>query len=234
MNTYRKNAVTAGILLITATALGILVQALTSPLFAAGDVLAGIAAAPQAMTTAVFLYFLMALSCAGIGLSLYPILRQYNESLAIGAAGLRLIEAVVQLLGSASLFALLALSQNPAGTQSALVQMIRSTSDWLSNGPMLISWSLGALLYYYAFYRHGLAPRWLSLWGLIGIALALPTAVLAMLNLIPAFGTLQNAANLPIGLQELVFAGWLIFKGVKVSVPQPATAPRPVLAAVEA
>jgi hypothetical protein len=40
------------------------------------------------------------------------------------------------------------------------------------------------------------------------------SSVLVMLNVIPGFGTIQVVSNLPIALQEMVFAIWLIAKGV--------------------
>ena len=39
--------------------------------------------------------FIMGVACAGIGLALYPILKKYNEGLAIGAVGFRIIEGMI-------------------------------------------------------------------------------------------------------------------------------------------
>lgn len=69
-------------------------------------------------------------------------------------------------------------------------------------------------MYYGIFYRYRLVPRWLSAWGLIGITSTVITSTLVMLGAIPGFGTVQMIANLPIALQEMVFAVWLIAKGV--------------------
>jgi len=41
--------------------------------------------------------------------------------------------------------------------------------------------------------------------------------VLVMLHIIPGFGTVQVVSSLPIALQEMVFAIWLIAKGVNPS-----------------
>jgi hypothetical protein len=84
---------------------------------------------------------------------------------------------------------------------------------------MLISWCIGAYMYYGIFYRYRLVPRWLSAWGLIGITLTVIASVLVMLGIIPGFGTVQMIANLPIMPQEIVFALWLIIKGVDLSTP---------------
>jgi len=73
---------------------------------------------------------------------------------------------------------------------------------------------LGAAMYYYVLYRSRLIPRWLSAWGLAGLAL-LFSMVLSI-----AFGEsssgpsgMQLLLAIPIGLQEMVLAVWLIVKG---------------------
>jgi hypothetical protein len=166
----------------------------------------------------------MGVACSGIGLALYPILRKYNEDLAIGSVGFRIIEGVLDIAGAISLIVLLALSQEfvKAGApvssyfQTAGV-LINAGTGWLNNVAVLLSWCIGALMYYSVFYQYQLVPRWLSGWGLVGITLTIITCLLVMFRLIPPFGTIQVVANLPIALQEMVFAVWLIAKGVNPS-----------------
>jgi hypothetical protein len=134
------------------------------------------------------------------------------------------IEGVIDILGGVSMISLLALSQAfvKAGAPDAtyfqtIGAMSKAGDEWLSNGAMLICWCVGAMMYYSVFYQYRLVPRWLSGWGLIGITLTILSSVLLMLHIIPGFGTIQVVANLPIALQEMVFAVWLIAKGVRPS-----------------
>ena len=48
---------------------------------------------------------IMALACAGIAIGLYPILKKYNESLALGAVVFRIIENVFQIVAALGLLA---------------------------------------------------------------------------------------------------------------------------------
>ena len=64
----------------------------------------------------------------------------------------------------------------------------------------------------------------MSGWGLVGITLTTISSVLVMLHLIPGFGTVQMISNLPIAPQEMVFAIWLIAKGVNSSAAAPKAA----------
>jgi hypothetical protein len=72
-------------------------------------------------------------------------------------------------------------------------------------------------MYYMAFYQHRLVPRWLSGWGMVSLTLAASFSLLVMIGIIPSFGTIQVVANLSILVQEMVFAVWLIAKGVNPS-----------------
>ena len=224
MKTNRMNAVVVGVLFIIATAAGIIAAAIGSPIMDAPDYLSKIAANEGTMLTGAFLVFVMSAACAGVGLALYPIMRTYSVGLAIGATGFRLIESVTQVISGLGVIALLALSRefvSAGAPEAAYLQtigaIIHTTDDWLGNGVMLISWCIGAFMYYGVFYRYRLVPRWLSGWGLIGITLTVITSTLVMLGVIPGFGTVQMIANGPIALQEMVFAVWLIAKGVNTT-----------------
>ena len=75
------------------------------------------------------------------------------------------------------------------------------------NAILEIVFPLGALMFYYLFYQSKLIPRWLSGWGLIGAILYLAAG---LYNL---FGPELAILLLPLGLQEMVMAVWLIVKG---------------------
>ncbi len=171
-----------------------------------------------------FLLFLMGVACAGIGLALYPIMKKYSTGLAIGVVGFRVAEGILEILGGVLIIGLLALSQEfvKAGASDAsffqtIAAIIKAADAWLSNGAVLLLWSIGAFMYYSLFYQYRLVPRWLSVWGLAGITLVTVGAVLVMLHVIPGFGTVQMLLNLPIFPQEMVFAVWLIARGVNSS-----------------
>jgi hypothetical protein len=74
-----------------------------------------------------------------------------------------------------------------------------------------IFFCLGALLLYSATYRARLLPRFISIWGLVGVVLAL------VLNLVLLFLELDMAAAmilaLPIILNEVFLGIWLIVVG---------------------
>jgi hypothetical protein len=77
----------------------------------------------------------------------------------------------------------------------------------------VLSFGTGALLYGWVLFRAGLVPRWLSGWGIVAALLAMAAAVLVMLGATVPMSALHVAINLPIAVQEMVLAAWLIAKG---------------------
>jgi hypothetical protein len=229
MNTDRKTARIVGVLFITATAASILPLPFLEPINPA-NYLAGVSANGNQVTVGALLWFIAAATSASIAISLYPILRKYNEGLALGAVGFRLIEGVFYIVGVASLLSLLTLSHEymQAGAPEAsyfqtLGILLLAVRDWASHVLAVIAFSLGALMYYYIFYRSRLVPRWLSVWGFVGAALCMAAGMSVMFRLIAPLSTSQVVLVLPIAAQEMVLAVWLIVKGFSPSaiVPEP-------------
>ncbi|HEX2997646.1 MAG TPA: DUF4386 domain-containing protein, partial [Anaerolineales bacterium] len=76
---------------------------------------------------------------------------------------------------------------------------------------------IGALIFYCLLYKSNLIPRWISVWGLIAIALHLTTGLLIVFGLQSEFSALNSIMNFPIFLQEMVMAVWLIARGFNPS-----------------
>ena len=96
----------------------------------------------------------------------------------------------------------------------------------------VLAFGLGALMYYWVFYRSRLVPRWLSAWGLAAIAVVMMSGVLVMLGLTEPMSTTQLVLASPIFLQEMVLAARLIAKGFdpRAIAAGPATAAAPASA----
>jgi hypothetical protein len=222
--TDRRTAAVIGVLFIIGTVSGVLMVPVLGNTLNAPDHLTRISINESQMVIATLLKFIMGIACAGIGLALYPILRKYNEGLAIGAAGFRIIEGVINVVGALGYVALLALSQEfikagapPSSYFQTLDVLINTSADWLRDVAVLLTWCIGALMYYAVFYQHRLIPRWLTVWGLVGITLTSISCLLVMFHLIPSAGTIQVILSLPILVQEMVLAVWLIVKGFNPS-----------------
>ena len=222
--THRTNAAIVGVLFILGTVPALLSLPLAQNTVNAPDHLTAISTNEGQMILFTAIKFIMGIACAGIGLALYPILKKYNEGLAIGAAGFRVIEGGLQVVGALLYMLLLALSQEfvkagaPASSYFQTADaVINAGIGWFRDAANLLTFGIGALMYYIVFYQYILIPRWLSVWGLVGITLTILSALLVMFRILPPFGTVQVILNLPILPQELVLAVWLIAKGFNPS-----------------
>jgi hypothetical protein len=222
MNANRKAAIIAGVLFIAATAASLLGTSFTQSILDAPDYLVKISANQSQVTLGVLFQFIAAVTSAGIAISLYPTLRRHNEGLALGSVGFRIMEGVFYIVAALGLLSLLSLSQEyvKAGAPAAsdfqiLGTLILAGRNWANFVFGVISFCLGALMYYYVFFQSKLIPRWLSGWGLIAIALLLAMALFVMFGAQPSGTTLLLAV--PIAVQEMVLAVWLIVKGFNPS-----------------
>ena len=178
------------------------------------------------LAAALFL-LLAAFTSAAIAVTLYPVLRQHNAATALGAVAFRLIEGVFYALSAAGTLILVSLSgQLAAGASAhASADLVRDLRDAAGTVGVL-AFCAGATLYYVIFYRSRLIPRWLSVWGLAGTVLCLTAGLLVFFQSIAVLSGTQVVPSLPIGVQELVLAVWLIVKGFspKAKAPAPTAA----------
>ena len=129
------------------------------------------------------------------------------------------------LVGTLGLLVLLTVGQESVAAGSAAANSYQATGDallavrdWVTGFVMLLAFAIGALLYYYVLYRSKLVPRWLSGWGLAGAALLLVSTVYAGFTQDFGFSTVNTVLNIPIGIQEMVLAVWLLVKGFNSSI----------------
>ncbi len=231
MNNYRTNAVVVGVLYIVGTVLGVLSVVFTSPALDDPRNLAQVAANANSVILAAFCVLGMGLALAMVPLALFPILKRYHEPLAVGYVVFRSgLETVTALGVMGSWLLLVTLSQEyvalgaPAGPDfEAMNAVIRKAAE-ISSSTGAVVFPIGAMMLYVVLYQSKLIPRWLSVWGMIAVALNLvSTGVAGLANLVDSMSQVQTAANLPIFLQEMVMAVWFIAKGFSL----PASAARP-------
>jgi Domain of unknown function (DUF4386) len=223
-------ATTAGLLLITATAAILTSSALLGSLLDGSDVLTSVAAHQERLLTASMFQLVAAFASASIAVAFYPVLRRHQAATALGSVTFRVMEGMFYALSAVGTMVLVTLSDTslPAASAGPVADLVRDMRDSFSIAGIL-AFYVGGTLYYLVFFRTGLIPRWLAGWGLVGTALGFVAAVLLLFRLIDVMSTTQVVLNIPIGVQEMVLAVWLIVKGFR---PMPSE-PVPPLPAAE-
>jgi hypothetical protein len=221
MKTYRKTAVMVGILFIIGTVSGILAAVFTAPIMGESTFPLNIIASESQWIIGTLLILLMGFPLAMVPVFLYPLLKKHNEVLALGAVVFRgVLEAVCYMGMVITNFLLLSVSQiyGQTGVEDTSMKILGSTlisaGDWASLILGLV-FSIGGMMIYFVFYQTKLVPRWLSGWGFIGAILYFIAHIggifgsQQVLSLDSGLGFLM----IPLAIQEMVFAVWLIVKG---------------------
>ncbi|NOR39297.1 MAG: DUF4386 family protein [Candidatus Thorarchaeota archaeon] len=156
-----------------------------------------------------------------IAVMLYPILKQYDENLALGFLVFRTVEGLFSIIGSLKAASLIEISHayiqagSPADSYfDALGALVLAERHW--NMEMLtVFLILGAMIFYVLLLRSELVPRFISIWGIVAVLLI--TVFNALIYLGIDFGVVMFLLALPMVANEFFIAIWLIVKGVNTS-----------------
>jgi hypothetical protein len=202
-----------GILYILGTVFGIVSAAVTSNVSSSSDPLGAAAEYQTEMAIGALLILAMGSVLAMIPVVAYPVLGRVSKLLARSYFLFRSVfEAVTYLITVVGWLVLVSLS---ASTE---VPSVWGETLFDLEGAAIagtIAFLIGAAMFYSILYRGQLVPRWLSIWGLVAI---LPYLVPVFLGLftdidVGTTSTTTVLLDLPLGLQEMVLAVWLIVKG---------------------
>ena len=229
MNAYRMNAVMTGALYFLGTVFGVLsvviggevLSSLTvsKPLDGV-DLLSLVAANSSRLNGAAFFTIMLGISLVAMTVFLYPIFRKDSKELAMGLVLFRgALEGTWYFMTALGFLALVALGNEyiATGADSAVLQSMGNVlyqfQDRLAAvGP--IFFLIGAMCLYLSFYRTRLIPRWLTVWGFIGVVSSMAAALLHLFHIDTGYEFYLEMVLAP---QEMVMAVWLIVKGFNPS-----------------
>lgn len=230
----RSVAIWVGVLYILATVAPASALGVWGSLTDGPGILTNAASMENQLIVVTLAYLVMAIAVAGVAFMIYPILRRVSETtvqrgLAAWYVGTRVTEGAIFLVGILATFAFLPLSKEfitlPAsetGAFEANAAVLQMSAD-LAFALGQTVFALGAGMLYYLMLRSRIVPRWLSVWGLI----AAPLFVVASLSLLwtaDPNSTVSTILYIPMAIQEMVLAVWLIVKGFNLSKrPSPAS-----------
>jgi Domain of unknown function (DUF4386) len=215
-NSDRRSVVITGVLLIVGLITGILSVV---PAIDGADYLVKASTNENQVLIGAFFQLLMVASYVGIPILMYPILSKHHKSLALGSVAFGIIAGVFIIIGVIILLLLLALSHEFAivGTldvsfAKTLGGLLRGGRDLVNHVATTLAFVLAMFLFNCIFYQTKLVPRPLSVLGLIGSTLSILASLLFMVGFIGLDSTYMTL-NIPIALQQMVLAIWLIIKG---------------------
>ena len=215
MFTNRTTGRIVGVLFIIGTGAGVPSLLMGTPFLTAPDLLGMVAANTSQVALIGFLVLLMGAALALVPAMMFPILKRQNEALAVGYVIFRGALETFTYLGVALCWLLLpVVAQQSAASGAAAASQFSGLGNLMlqARNPITaiqdIVFPIGALMFYYLLYQARLIPRWMSGWGFVGAIAYLATGLIAVFT-----GTHLVALLLPLGLQEMVMAVWLVAKG---------------------
>ena len=154
----------------------------------------------ESKTFVMLLELISAAAIIGMAILMYPILKPVNKNLALGYTVIKIVDGI---LIAAAAFMVLASSV-----------LLLEARIWIHDYGIFL-FGTGFLILSYLFYQSKLIPRFISVWGLIASMVFL---VSALLNIMVLSSDIPMAiSHLPIVLNELTLAVWLIVKGFNSS-----------------
>ena len=216
---YKMNAQIAGILWLLAIVAGIIGVGFLGNY---QDIETNIALFSQNETSiliAVLLILVMCFSTANIAIFLYPVLKKYNESMALSSVGFRLLETVCFIIGALGFFLLFVVSNeyvnagSPSDTSYQLLIHTFLNLHEISSSIAGFALNAGAFMYCYIFFRTKLVPRGVGALGIIAVSLGMLDSFLSFFGFYAGFASISVVLSLPTLLFEIIIALWLIVKG---------------------
>ena len=216
MDSDKKTAQYLGIAFLIQIIAPIVSDLLLNPLIVDGNItetLIRISNNPLQLQASILIEMLTVFGITTIGALMYIILQKENKPLATVAFGFYLIEATILAVSRISGFALFLVSKESVlAGHTAYLQSLGNLFLELQNFGFrlhMLPFAIGALMFYYLFYKSRVIPRSLAILGLIAAPTAILGSVLVLLGVdIPIIVFLPS---LPF---ELLTGLWLIGKKV--------------------
>ena len=219
MDSNKRIAKIVGLLFIIATVTSSLSIWMTEPILEATNLLEAFSDQSTQIATAAILMLIDAISVVCIGILLFPILKKKSEHLALGYVGMRIMEGVLFTVYVVVLLTVLFISKeySASNVQGAsnfkpIGQSLLTLAEWAFDIGLGIVFTISALILNYLLFRFALVPKWLSVWGFLGALITMTVVLLKFYDI-----QVNEALDFIIGIQEMVFAVWLIVKGFNES-----------------
>ncbi|MBP1967655.1 DUF4386 domain-containing protein [Paenibacillus aceris] len=216
----KKSAFIVGVLFILAAVTAIIGLNLYDPILNSPDYLTNGSEHANQVILGALMELILVVSAVGTATTMFPILRKYNETIALWHVGFRFLEAIIITVGIISVLSLLTLSQEfvAAGAPDitsfqASGTVLKAIHDWTFMLGPLFMLGINTMMYSYIFYKSKLVPRFIPILGMTGAALVFICALLVMFGVIQQISVWGGILALPVAANEMILAVWLIVKG---------------------
>ena len=219
----RRSEILVATLFLVTAATSIYGVTLLDPILNAPNYLAGVFPNKTAVVWGSLLWSINNIGIVFIAVALFPILRRFDEVMAVGYLASRIIEGTIMMVGIAATLLLIPLSDaflkagQPQGSSFQALGDILKQAKFLGltelSLPML---GLGGCLFTWQLFRHRLVPTFIALVGLIGYVIVLVGGLAGWFGLVDtAPGGSGTFLAVPVAVFEIILLPfWLFFRGL--------------------
>jgi len=216
-SSQRKSAIATGVLYLITHVTSVGAVILYNPILTDANYIIGSGSDTQVLIGILF-DVILALAVVGTSVALFPIVKRWNEGIALGYVGLRTLEAGIIAVGVVPLLVIVTLRQHPTAvadttTLVALGNALVAFYNWtFLLGPGLVC-GTNTILMAYLMYKSRLVPRFIPVLGLVGGPLILAINAAKLFGIYEQFPSWAAIAVIPIFAWEVTLAIRLITKG---------------------
>ncbi|MGG1675723.1 DUF4386 domain-containing protein [Neobacillus sp. NRS-1170] len=219
MNSNKKAARIVGVLFILAAVTAVIGLILYDPLLNGPDYLINGSKHANQVILGALMELILVVSAVGTATTMFPILRKYNETIALWHLCFRFLEAIIITVGVISMLSLVTLSQefvaagaqDPGSFQTSGI-VLKAIHAWTFMLGPLFMLGINTMMYSYIFYKSKLVPRFIAILGMTGATLVFIYGLFVMFGVIEQI-SVWSILSLPVAANEMILAVWLLVKG---------------------
>ncbi|GEM44548.1 DUF4386 domain-containing protein [Deinococcus cellulosilyticus] len=220
MSPLRTRARIVGFLFILAAVSSIIGLLLYAPILNHSDYVVSGKPVQAQIATAAFMEVILAVSMIGISIWMFPVVKRYSETLAIGYVCFRLLESTIVIVGILCMLSAVTLGQafgqmgaEQTGPYLVVARMLVAVHDWTFLMGPNTALGVSTLMMGFVLFHTRLVPRPIAVLGLVGGPLIFVSSILVMFGLYGQTSSVGAVMALPVFLYEMSLAIWLMVRG---------------------
>jgi hypothetical protein len=225
MTALRWNSVLIGVLILLSFILGIISIV---PTVDSKDYLSLMKNSGLKLRTSILAQSLLAIVYVLIALVFFSIIKNVNGFFSNTFLTFKIISQVFNILGTIFIVLIYALGkENNIDALNVdviyLGEALKNGRDFTNHVLMILLNNVSIIFFLVICFYSNIIPRYISILGFLGVLFSITASLLVLYEKIDVLSSLYLLLNLPIALQDIILALFLIIKGIDVTQIRPIT-----------